>query len=273
MKYLLLFSLVFSQNLFAANDGRFVVVKGNVFIESHDGSTKTKARPDSIVNASETVIAEANSNAKIVMKDRNVINILPNTRLKITKYSNTIIDKGISLKLMEGRLRTSIDKDNKYNESSNKFEVHTTTAIAGVRGTDFITTFDSKTNVTEIITFEGQVNFINNEAESSSEQKLISVIVKAGEKSQIKSKQPPSEPIKVPASELAQLNSETAVLDQTSEGNSSGNTGAGVSTTTQTGSTTNTKTNDPTVNSKAPLIPSKLPPLEAPKIDKSKYKK
>src|SRR4051812_29342537 len=94
-----LLGLLFSLNLFAAQFGTFIVVKGKVYIESLKGD-RIPAKTKSIVHPGDTIVSEANSSAKIVMSDRNVINILPNTKIKIEKYSNEPSDKNVDIKII-----------------------------------------------------------------------------------------------------------------------------------------------------------------------------
>lgn len=66
--------------------------------------------------------------------------------------SNTLIN------LMRGRLRTKVN--NKVDGQASTFRVETRTAVAGVRGTDFITSFEPKGDswVTTVQTLEGRVH-------------------------------------------------------------------------------------------------------------------
>ena len=113
MKLFLIFLAFFSQNIWAAEYGIFMVVKGHVLIESADGKKQQDAKINSKIVEGETVIVDADSKAKIVMSDRNILNVLANTKLKIEKYSNSENDKNVSLKLIEGKLRTKVEQ--KYN--------------------------------------------------------------------------------------------------------------------------------------------------------------
>jgi hypothetical protein len=65
------------------------------------------------------------------------------------------------LTLMYGKLRAQVNKDNKYDGKDNSFNIRTKAAVAGVRGTDFVTTFypGEKSWLSEVYTFEGKVEF------------------------------------------------------------------------------------------------------------------
>lgn len=216
MAQLILVVLLFcSQMAVAAEYGIFLVVKGKVLIQSASGAT-TEAKLNSTINVGETVITEADSRAKIVMSDqRNIINVAPSTKLKFEKYSNSKDDKNVKLKLIEGKVRSKVGE--KYDNRSSKFEIRTATAVAGVRGTDFITSYDSATKTTEVITFRGEVSFTSLVGADSEVPAGDPVIVGKGEKSQAKEGVKASEPAKVPEKELKQVDSDSAVKDKDSK--------------------------------------------------------
>ncbi len=213
MAQIILVVLLFcSQMAGAVEHGIFLVVKGKVLIQSASGST-TEAKLNSIINVGETVITEADSRAKIVMSDqRNIINVAPGTKLKFEKYSNSKDDKNVKLKLIEGKVRSKVGE--KYDNRSSKFEIRTATAVAGVRGTDFITSYDPATKTTEVITFRGEVSFTSLAGADSDLPTGDSVIVAKGERSQANEGAKASEPVKIPEKELIQVDSDSAVKDK-----------------------------------------------------------
>ncbi len=206
MKSLFTGLLFFSQVLFAAQSGTFMVVKGKVKIES--AGTAVDARVGSKIQVGETVVTENDSRAKIVMSDRNIINVSPNTKIKIEKYTNSANDKNVNLNLIEGKIRNNVHE--KYNGKNSKFQVKTATAVAGVRGTQFITSFDRQTRITEVVTLRGEVTLQalkpNTDVPSGDP-----VVVKKGEKSEAKEGVAPAEPTKVPDKEIKQIEQETTV--------------------------------------------------------------
>ena len=183
-QYILVVLLFCSQMVNAAEYGIFLVVKGKVSIQGASGAV-TEAKLNSTIQVGETVITGADSRAKIVMSDqRNIINVAPSTKLKFEKYSNTKDDKNVKLKLIEGKVRSKVGE--KYDNRSSKFEIRTATAVAGVRGTDFITSYDPETKTTEVITFRGEVTFTSLAAGDSDVATGETVVVTKGEKSQAK---------------------------------------------------------------------------------------
>lgn len=208
MKTFLCIMLFFNPlMLLAAEHGVFMVVKGSVKIEG--SGAPTEAKVGSKIHEGETVITGPDSRAKIVMTDRNIINISPNTQLKIEKYSNTSKDKNVRLTLVEGKVRNNVEQ--KYDNKNSKFEVRTATAVAGVRGTQFITSYNSSTRVTEVITLKGQVSFASLTAAASSSAASNEVVVGRGEKSEVQEGSGASAPAKVPVQEIRQIETDTNV--------------------------------------------------------------
>lgn len=191
----------------AAEFGTFMLVKGKVLILSDSGQS-TEAKVSSKIYVGETVVTNTDSRAKIIMSDRNVLNILPNTKMKIEKYSSAVGAKEVQLNLIEGKVRSNVGE--KYDNKSSKFEIRTATAVAGVRGTEFITSYDPATRVTEVLTIHGQVIFkalgIGVEDSSSSE-----VIINKQERSEQKGKSNPSKPAKVPKKDFEEIRKDSNV--------------------------------------------------------------
>lgn len=200
--------LVIAFPVFAAQSfGVLMVVKGSVKILKKD-DTSTDARISSKVFPEDTVITGKDSRAKIVMSDRNIINVLPETKLRIDQYINNEKEKNVRLSLIQGKVRNNVEQ--KYDNEKNRFEVKTATAVAGVRGTQFITSFDKQTNKTEIVTLKGEVAFQGLDATSN---KLTEpVVVKKGETSQNQEAgAPPATPTRIDPIELKKIESESVV--------------------------------------------------------------
>lgn len=209
--------LVFSFNFALANimTGKFMVVKGKVKIEGAKGII-TEAKVGSVIQQGETVITETDSRAKIVMTDRNIINISPNTKLKIEKYTNSEKDKNVQLNLIEGKVRSNVEE--KYDNKNSKFQIKTATAVAGVRGTQFVMIYNRITGVTQVITLRGQVLVQQfNPATGNAQNE---VVVNKGEKSEVKEDATkPTDPVIVPNKEIKEIDQDTNVKrDNNAEG-------------------------------------------------------
>jgi hypothetical protein len=150
--------MILSSTFVQANEmyGMFMVVKGEISVLSAQNQ-KRPVKVGSKILSGETVVSGIDSRAKIVMSDRNIINISPETQLKIEQYKNDpkTGEKNVELNLIDGKVRNNVEQ--KYDGEKNKFIMKTATAVAGVRGTQFFVAFSSKTQITQVVTLKGQV--------------------------------------------------------------------------------------------------------------------
>lgn len=212
-----LLGFLFACELFAAN-GTFIIVKNEINIQKKGGA-KEVAKVGSTISAGDTVISGADSRAKIAMQDRNIITVLPNTKLVIEEYKSTDKDKNVKLSLLEGKVRNDVKE--KYDNDKNKFQIRTPTAVAGVRGTKFITSYAIDTKTTEVITLKGEVVVTKYSVNGTTA--LGTVTVNQGEKTAMgDDTNPPSEPVNVPKTELREADKETTAKKEPT--NSSGTT-------------------------------------------------
>ena len=198
--FLVVFAL--SHHVFAQQSvGVFLIVKNKVQISR--GSESIKVNVGQKVQEGDVVVTDVDSRAKIVMNDRNIINVSPSTRFKITKYT-TDANRNVSLDLSNGKIRSNVIQ--KYDGEKNKYEVRTATAVAGVRGTRFITGYNPVTRVTQVVTLKGQVAVLHLLAGN----RTSSFNVNRGEKIELQENSS-SEPVKIPDSELNEFEVETDV--------------------------------------------------------------
>ncbi len=196
----------------------FMVVKGDVKITS--GSSDAVAKVGTKVNQGDLISTGNDARAKIVMSDRNIINISPNTKLKIEEYVSDNKTKSVKLSLLEGKVRNNVEQ--KYDNDKNKFQIRTPTAVAGVRGTQFITSYSNESKKTEVITLQGQVEFKNIVSENGT-NKEQTVIIGKGEKSTVGAGgAAPEPPQKVPPEALKEVDRDTNVKNKDGGGTTSG---------------------------------------------------
>lgn len=205
--------------------GVFMVVKGDVQILK-EGAAPEKAKVGSKIHPGQTVATGADSRAKIVMSDRNVVNVSPDTKLLIEKYENDPKKgtKDVEMKLIEGKVRNNVEQ--KYDGEKSKFIIKTPTAVAGVRGTQFMTSFSPRTGMTQIVTMKGAVSF------SSLGKNGLPVgppvMVNKGETASAAAGAPPEPPKPMPKEDLQKVDSETtASTSGPSDGGAPVNAGVG----------------------------------------------
>lgn len=206
MKKLIILIFLNTSIAAAANDvyGIFMVVKGDVKISKANSKDSVAVKVGAKVLPGDWIISAADSRAKVVMSDRNVINISPDTKLELTKYENDGVTKNVEMKLLQGKVRNNVEQ--KYDDDKNKFMIKTPTAVAGVRGTQFFTSFDPVTKVTSIVTIRGAVSFA---ALSVNGVPSTPVIVNKGESTSMSVGNNPEAPKPLPKEELKKIDQES----------------------------------------------------------------
>ena len=207
----LIIAFGFATNVMAADCGQFKVVKGKVSYKKKSKKKFKKARINKKICQGDLVKTEKNSRAKIVMADQNEINISPNTELLIEVYQK---NKKAVLNVLNGKVRSNVKK--KYQDNNNShYRVKTKSAVAGVRGTEFLASYNSRTNQSKVVTFEGEV-FVGKIGPGGTITSKVSV--KPGQYTSNQPGQDPHPAKEVPPTELAQMDRETNVADPGSSG-------------------------------------------------------
>lgn len=159
---------------------------------------------------------EEKSFAKLELKDRSMLTIGPKSKMKISKGP----EKGTGLiNLISGQLRANVQKT--QNGTTPKLIIKTKNAAMGVRGTEFETSFNQASGLSNLLTFEGQVASIQVEAgqsfslnqlssELSSEQVIL---VNPGQYTAINAQSTaPMEPVRINPAQLSSLKSNETLL-------------------------------------------------------------
>jgi len=128
--------------------GKVLSVQESVIIIHSDNTSGYKASKELPVYGRDTVITQKNGRIEIILNDESKLILAAETKLELTKSvydpkkktRDALIDMGI------GKARFLVTKLSNFNSS--EFKVKTNTAVAGVRGSDFVVT--AKPVVTEI---------------------------------------------------------------------------------------------------------------------------
>lgn len=187
--------------------GELKVVKGDVSIKSGRDMKVTKAAIGMRVFPSDTIKTGKDSRAKILMVDKNEINISPESEIVLQKYvyDPAAGKKDVLLNVLTGKVRSKVEQ--KYDGTTTKFQVKTPSAVAGVRGTDFLTSFNSNTRQSQVVTFHGKVEFGQPGAGGAISNP---VMVTPGQMSTAAAGAAPSAPIEMPKQQLASMDKESA---------------------------------------------------------------
>lgn len=208
--YILGFVAIMSMSTAAIADdvyGTMMVVKGDVKITSAKTKQTDPGKVGGKVYPGDMITAGSDSRAKIVMSDKNVLNISPDSQMTIAKYESNAAsgDHNVELKVDYGKVRASVEQ--KYDGEKNQFNIRTPTAVAGVRGTDFLTAFNRTNNTTQITTFSGVVAV---GAGMAGGKIMNPVYVKPGQTTSVSHGQGPDAPKAMPKEELNNLKSDSA---------------------------------------------------------------
>lgn len=193
--------------------GEIAVSKGDVKIENVKSKKAVPAEKGAKVCQGDVVVAGAMSRAKILMEDGNELNISPDSRIVLEEYVYKPADnkKKVMLNVLYGKVRTATKEENMYGDKAadgqaNSFQVKTKSAVAGVRGTDFLTSFDRRSNRAEVITFKGRVEVGTLGPNGAI---LNAVQVGAGQKTEAVLGRPPAPPKSVPPVEIDRANTDS----------------------------------------------------------------
>lgn len=193
--------------------GEVTVAKGDIKIENSKSKKAIAADKGAKVCQGDVIVAGPMSRAKVVMEDGNELNISPESRIALEEYVYKPADnkKKVMLNVLYGKVRTATKEENMYGDKAadgqaNSFQVKTKSAVAGVRGTDFLTSFDRRTSKSEIVTFKGRVEVGSLGANGAI---LNAVQVGAGQKTEALPGQPPAPPKSVPKMEMDRVNKDT----------------------------------------------------------------
>lgn len=138
--------------------GKVQKFKGKAWVVPERGQKRT-VRTGMKLYESDTIVTEAQSAVVIQFNDLNRVFVHENTKAKLTEYTQSEEQgqRRALIDLKEGKLRNTVKK--KYiNNGSSYYRVRTRSAVAGVRGTDFVVEFFSgQKHETKVATISGEV--------------------------------------------------------------------------------------------------------------------
>ncbi|MBL7688157.1 MAG: FecR domain-containing protein [Bdellovibrionaceae bacterium] len=105
------------------------------------------------------IVTGADGRVRVRFPELSEIFVNPNTNLRIDEATGTASEpkRRVLMQLMKGKVRSRVT--GRYDSSESRFEVRTKAAVAGVRGTDFVTSFEPGPTqwTTEVRTLSGEV--------------------------------------------------------------------------------------------------------------------
>lgn len=145
--------------------GRFTIVEGKVDILRPGQTRAVSVKKDDAVSPGDIVRTKSDSFAEITFKDNATLKLAQNTRIEIKDYQFGENDKRKSgtLRLLRGKVRATVPKTLgrviPIATGPSTFQVQTPTAVAGVRGTDFLVYYDLGS--TGVFVMDGAVDAFN----------------------------------------------------------------------------------------------------------------
>ena len=157
-----------SQAYAAEAIGKFTHVEGKVDILRQGALPAVTAHVDDALFQKDIIRTKSSSRAEVLFRDNTVIRIAQRSRVDISEYFTGETHKGI-IKLSRGQVQAVVDKKVTKQISlapgSNRFEIQTPNAVAGVRGTTFNVLYDR--NVTTVLLREGDICVFNVKSEAN----------------------------------------------------------------------------------------------------------
>lgn len=157
MKYLILITTLISTSIFA-NEAKVLSIRGFI---SFNGKTLKK---ESVVSENGKLKSGAGSYVKLKMNELDSVIILgPNSEMDLEfgnedQTKNTTLVQGLARWISKGK-------------SKKPRGLRTKQAVMGIRGTDYLVKVTSLLGETEIIVFDGKVNF-KSQLDSSDEKEI-----------------------------------------------------------------------------------------------------
>ena len=126
------------------------------------GNQRLRISKGQRLHESDTLETEKSSSVKVRFDDGNVFNLSEESKLKIERVRHLSVEKKRQtiLNLIKGKVRSKVLK--KYKNAGSFYRVKTRSAVAGVRGTDFVVSFmQGRKEVTTVQTLTGAVQLMD----------------------------------------------------------------------------------------------------------------
>lgn len=177
-------------------------VSGDVQVKGASSEALKKAEAGQQLAPHETLITGDDGSCRLIMPDKNALEIYPHTHFQIEEYSNDPAEnkKMALFQLVTGKVRARVGE--KYDGEKQLFQIHTPVAVAGVRGTDFILDYDKLEKTSQVTTLEGEVRF----GRPGPNRTIVDAVpVAAGKRSVARSGKPPTKSEVVPKAQLHEM--------------------------------------------------------------------
>lgn len=191
--------------------GKFTSIEGRVDITSPGEAARTAYTGDEL-SVGDIIRAKSKSKAEITFVDGSILRVAQKTRVEIDEY---MVEEGRTtgmFNLFRGKIQNVVKKTGGFFgfKEKNKYEVHTPTAVCGVRGTNYFSSFQ-----------RGTSNFIFKEGQGygySKNQPDQMTIINAGQAMMVRSADLPPVVRAATVAEIERHMADTVVNDEGERG-------------------------------------------------------
>lgn len=133
----------------ASSAGKITDVAGTAEIRRLGSVGARQARRWMNIFENDVIETGANGKVRVLLNDSSVITLTSDSKLRVSEqvYNPDRGERRSLFNLFRGKVRAVVSKY--VNAARSKFEIHTPTAVAGVRGSICVTGFDPNTGITE----------------------------------------------------------------------------------------------------------------------------
>jgi hypothetical protein len=174
---------------FGLSLGKIVLVQGKaVIVHYHDKQVGYTAKQDMLLYQKDKIITLDNGRVSFQLNDGSQMSMASNATMTINKsvFDPVKKDRSVFMNMPKGKSRFTVRKLSSFRRSAVK--IKTSTAIIGVRGSDFIVKATEQT--TEIVTLDDTLLEVNSLFDPSAE----AVLIQAYERSEVQSQALPTQP-------------------------------------------------------------------------------
>jgi len=182
--------------------GKFSAVEGRVEVMREGKLPAVIAGIGTTISANDLIKTKSDSKAEIIFNDGNILRIAQRSRIDISEYATG--GKAV-ISMPDGKVEAIVPKQIAkrvaVSPGANKFEIRTINAVGGVRGTDFLASYEG--DVSRFIVKEGVVAVYNLAFPD------MPVLVTAGNMTVVKEDRQPTTPEPAPSEIIKEYEMET----------------------------------------------------------------
>ncbi len=151
-----LLTICFTLGLNAAEKAKVKFIRGQATMLAPGMMKATSIKKGDFIPEDTSVVTKNKAFVRVVFPDKTAMNIGPNSMVVIKKVPKK---KSNVVNLLTGIIKAEVKKTEKK-ETKTKMVVKTRTAIMGVRGTKFQSTYNPSNKATSLVTVEGKVAMV-----------------------------------------------------------------------------------------------------------------